>query len=36
MMRSVQQSQKLLPVASNCYEIVFDQNTNLMHSITNR
>ncbi|XP_010708727.1 epididymis-specific alpha-mannosidase [Meleagris gallopavo] len=35
-MHSVQQSQKLLPVASNCYEIVFDQNTNLMHSITNR
>ncbi|XP_031444215.1 epididymis-specific alpha-mannosidase [Phasianus colchicus] len=35
-MHSVQQSQKLLPVTSNCYEIVFDQNTNLMHSITNR
>ncbi|NXL83135.1 MA2B2 mannosidase, partial [Alectura lathami] len=34
--RAVQQSQKLLPVANDCFEITFDQTTNLMHSITNR
>ncbi|NXR53902.1 MA2B2 mannosidase, partial [Hippolais icterina] len=31
-----QQSQQLFPVVNNCYQIVFDQNTNLMHSITDR
>ncbi|NWH78465.1 MA2B2 mannosidase, partial [Piaya cayana] len=31
-----QQSQQLLPVINNCYQILFDQNTNLMHSITER
>uniref|UniRef100_U3K4T3 Alpha-mannosidase n=1 Tax=Ficedula albicollis TaxID=59894 RepID=U3K4T3_FICAL len=31
-----QQNQKLFPVVNNCYQIVFDQNTNLMHSITER
>ncbi|KAM9381661.1 epididymis-specific alpha-mannosidase [Phaethornis superciliosus] len=31
-----QQSQKLLPVGNNCYQILFDPNTNLMHSITER
>ncbi|NXO90998.1 MA2B2 mannosidase, partial [Certhia brachydactyla] len=34
--RADQQSQKLFPVVNNCYQIVFDQNTNLMHSITER
>ncbi|NWR47673.1 MA2B2 mannosidase, partial [Regulus satrapa] len=31
-----QQSQQLFPVVNSCYQIVFDQNTNLMHSITDR
>ncbi|NWU89835.1 MA2B2 mannosidase, partial [Upupa epops] len=31
-----QRSQQLLPVVNNCYQILFDQNTNLMHSITER
>lgn len=31
-----QQSQQLLPVVNNCYQVVFDLNTNLMHSITER
>ncbi|NXN04202.1 MA2B2 mannosidase, partial [Sylvia borin] len=31
-----QQSQQLFPVVNSCYQIVFDQNTNLMHSITER
>ncbi|NXQ21103.1 MA2B2 mannosidase, partial [Peucedramus taeniatus] len=31
-----QQSQRLFPVVNSCYQIVFDQNTNLMHSITDR
>ncbi|XP_025977760.1 epididymis-specific alpha-mannosidase isoform X4 [Dromaius novaehollandiae] len=31
-----QQSQQLLPVVNNCYQVMFDQNTNLMHSITER
>ncbi|XP_074948018.1 epididymis-specific alpha-mannosidase isoform X5 [Phalacrocorax aristotelis] len=31
-----QQSQQLLPVVNNCYQVLFDQNTNLMHSITER
>ncbi|XP_053921874.1 epididymis-specific alpha-mannosidase isoform X2 [Cuculus canorus] len=30
------QSQQLLPVVNNCYQVLFDQNTNLMHSITER
>ncbi|NXI33780.1 MA2B2 mannosidase, partial [Sterrhoptilus dennistouni] len=34
--RAGQQSQQLFPVVNNCYQIVFDQNTNLMHSITDR
>ncbi|NXA96630.1 MA2B2 mannosidase, partial [Melanocharis versteri] len=34
--RADQQSQQLFPVVNNCYQIVFDQNTNLMHSITER
>ncbi|XP_025889947.1 epididymis-specific alpha-mannosidase [Nothoprocta perdicaria] len=28
--------QRLFPVANNCYEVMFDQDTNLMHSITER
>ncbi|XP_064305166.1 epididymis-specific alpha-mannosidase isoform X4 [Phalacrocorax carbo] len=31
-----QQSQQLLPVVNNCYQVLFDQDTNLMHSITER
>lgn len=31
-----QQGQRLFPVVNNCYQIMFDQNTNLMHSITDR
>ncbi|KAM7022024.1 epididymis-specific alpha-mannosidase [Passerculus sandwichensis] len=31
-----QQRQQLFPVVNSCYQIVFDQNTNLMHSITDR
>ncbi|XP_071600090.1 epididymis-specific alpha-mannosidase isoform X2 [Heliangelus exortis] len=31
-----QQSQKLLPVGNSCYQVLFDPNTNLMHSITER
>ncbi|XP_010022635.1 PREDICTED: epididymis-specific alpha-mannosidase-like, partial [Nestor notabilis] len=31
-----QQGQQLLPVVNNCYQVLFDQNTNLMHSITER
>lgn len=27
---------KLLPVLSDCYKLLFDQETNLLHSITNR
>ncbi|XP_015480836.1 epididymis-specific alpha-mannosidase [Parus major] len=34
--RADQQSPRLFPVVNNCYQIVFDQNTNLMHSITDR
>ncbi|NXQ38872.1 MA2B2 mannosidase, partial [Catharus fuscescens] len=34
--RADQQSRQLFPVVNNCYQIVFDQNTNLMHSITVR
>lgn len=34
--RADQQGQQLFPVVNNCYQIVFDQNTNLMHSITER
>ncbi|XP_030095069.2 epididymis-specific alpha-mannosidase [Serinus canaria] len=34
--RAGQQSQQLFPVVNSCYQIVFDQNTNLMHSITDR
>ncbi|XP_066173322.1 epididymis-specific alpha-mannosidase isoform X2 [Sylvia atricapilla] len=34
--RAGQQSQQLFPVVNSCYQIVFDQNTNLMHSITER
>ncbi|NWT55475.1 MA2B2 mannosidase, partial [Erythrocercus mccallii] len=34
--RADQQSVQLFPVVNNCYQIVFDQNTNLMHSITER
>ncbi|NWZ42383.1 MA2B2 mannosidase, partial [Brachypodius atriceps] len=30
------QGLRLFPVVNNCYQIVFDQNTNLMHSITDR
>ncbi|NWH85509.1 MA2B2 mannosidase, partial [Aegithalos caudatus] len=30
------QGRQLFPVVNNCYQIVFDQNTNLMHSITER
>uniref|UniRef100_A0A8U7M2R2 Alpha-mannosidase n=1 Tax=Corvus moneduloides TaxID=1196302 RepID=A0A8U7M2R2_CORMO len=32
--RADQQGRQLFPVVNNCYQIVFDQNTNLMHSIT--
>ncbi|NXC16084.1 MA2B2 mannosidase, partial [Corythaeola cristata] len=31
-----QRSGQLLPVVNNCYQLLFDQNTNLMHSITER
>ncbi|KFU93748.1 Epididymis-specific alpha-mannosidase, partial [Chaetura pelagica] len=34
--RADQQSPKFLPVLNNCYQILFDLNTNLMHSITER
>ncbi|XP_025910592.1 epididymis-specific alpha-mannosidase isoform X3 [Apteryx rowi] len=34
--RACQQSQRLLPVVNNCYQVMFDQDTNLMHSITER
>lgn len=34
--RADQQGRQLFPVVNNCYQIVFDQNTNLMHSITER
>ncbi|NXQ30709.1 MA2B2 mannosidase, partial [Alaudala cheleensis] len=34
--RAAQQSRRLFPVVNNCYQVVFDQNTNLMHSITER
>ncbi|XP_066404745.1 epididymis-specific alpha-mannosidase isoform X1 [Molothrus aeneus] len=34
--RAGQQRQQLFPVVNSCYQIVFDQNTNLMHSITDR
>ncbi|NXR63199.1 MA2B2 mannosidase, partial [Rhadina sibilatrix] len=34
--RADQQRQQLFPVVNDCYQIVFDQNTNLMHSITDR
>ncbi|NXL18527.1 MA2B2 mannosidase, partial [Setophaga kirtlandii] len=34
--RAGQQRQLLFPVVNSCYQIVFDQNTNLMHSITDR
>ncbi|KAM9661040.1 epididymis-specific alpha-mannosidase isoform 5-T5 [Morphnus guianensis] len=34
--RADQESQQLLPVVNNCYQVLFDQNTNLMHSITER
>ncbi|NXA31397.1 MA2B2 mannosidase, partial [Eudromia elegans] len=34
--RGYPKRQCLLPVANNCYEVVFDQNTNLMQSITER
>ncbi|KAM6132918.1 epididymis-specific alpha-mannosidase [Pterocles gutturalis] len=34
--RADQQSRQLLPVVNNCYQVLFDQNTNLMHSITER
>nr|XP_009684519.1 PREDICTED: epididymis-specific alpha-mannosidase isoform X1 [Struthio camelus australis] len=34
--RACQQSRRLLPVVNDCYQIMFDQDTNLMHSITER
>ncbi|NXR99110.1 MA2B2 mannosidase, partial [Oxylabes madagascariensis] len=34
--RTDRRSRQLFPVVNNCYQIVFDQNTNLMHSITER
>ncbi|XP_063257655.1 epididymis-specific alpha-mannosidase isoform X1 [Prinia subflava] len=34
--RAAQRRRRLFPVVNNCYQIVFDQNTNLMHSITER
>uniref|UniRef100_A0A8C5TBD1 Epididymis-specific alpha-mannosidase n=1 Tax=Malurus cyaneus samueli TaxID=2593467 RepID=A0A8C5TBD1_9PASS len=34
--RADQQSRRMFPVVNNCYQIVFDQNTNLMHSIVDR
>ncbi|NWQ60285.1 MA2B2 mannosidase, partial [Neopipo cinnamomea] len=34
--RAGQQSQQLFPVVNNCYQVLFDQSTNLMHSITER
>ncbi|KFV97436.1 Epididymis-specific alpha-mannosidase, partial [Eurypyga helias] len=34
--RADKQSQQLLPVVNNCYQVLFDQNTNLMYSITER
>ncbi|NXO22883.1 MA2B2 mannosidase, partial [Cisticola juncidis] len=34
--RADQRRPRLFPVVNNCYQIVFDQNTNLMHSITQR
>lgn len=30
----VQKERKLLPVLSECYKLMFDQDTNLLHSIT--
>ncbi|XP_064509349.1 epididymis-specific alpha-mannosidase isoform X2 [Pseudopipra pipra] len=34
--RAGQQSRQLLPVVNSCYQVLFDQSTNLMHSITER
>ncbi|KFP79960.1 Epididymis-specific alpha-mannosidase, partial [Acanthisitta chloris] len=34
--RADQQSHQLFPVVNSCYQVLFDQNTNLMHSITER
>lgn len=34
--RADQKSQRFLPVVNNCYQVLFDPNTNLMHSITER
>ncbi|KAJ7427304.1 epididymis-specific alpha-mannosidase [Willisornis vidua] len=34
--RAGQQGRQLFPVVNNCYQVLFDQNTNLMHSITER
>jgi len=34
--RADQHGRRLLPVVNNCYQVLFDQNTNLMHSITER
>ncbi|NXF84810.1 MA2B2 mannosidase, partial [Eubucco bourcierii] len=31
-----QQHRQLLPVVNNCYQLLFDQDTNLMHSVTER
>ncbi|XP_071412943.1 epididymis-specific alpha-mannosidase isoform X1 [Pithys albifrons albifrons] len=31
-----QQGRQLFPVVNNCYQVLFDQNTNLLHSITER
>ncbi|OPJ70896.1 epididymis-specific alpha-mannosidase [Patagioenas fasciata monilis] len=34
--RADQKSQQFLPVVNNCYQVLFDPNTNLMRSITER
>lgn len=34
--RADQQNRQLLSVVNNCYQVFFDQNTNLMHSVTER
>lgn len=34
--RADKEGQQLLPVVNNCYQVLLDQNTNLMHSITER
>ncbi|XP_039241766.1 epididymis-specific alpha-mannosidase isoform X2 [Pipra filicauda] len=34
--RAGQQSRQLFPVVNSCYQVLFDQSTNLMHSITER